>query len=68
MGLGQLAIPPLSACSQQRWEVLAKKTLLTHEERHGELSLVIQLPHQIKTQDIEAYLGSVEQKKAEKGI
>lgn len=23
---------PLSACSQQRWEALAKKTLLTHEE------------------------------------
>lgn len=68
MGLGQLAIPPLSACSQQWWEALAKKTLLTHEERDGELSLVIQLPRQIKTQDIEAYLGSVEQKKAEKGI
>lgn len=33
----------------------------------GELSLVIQLPHQIKTQDTEAYLGPTEQIR-QKGI
>lgn len=32
------------------------------------MPLVIQLPRQIKTQDIEAYLGSAKQKKAERDL
>lgn len=46
MGLGQLAVPPLSACSRQPWEALAKgvgRTADSWGKVWGKLSLVIQL-------------------------
>lgn len=58
MGLGQLAVPPLSACSQQPWEALTKgvgRTLLTHGEKTGgNCPSSSNYPRQIKTQDMEA--------------
>lgn len=72
MGLGQLAIPPLSACSQRPWEALAAgggRTVLTHEEKTGgNCPSSSNYPRQIKTQDMEAYLDLVKQEKAEKGL
>lgn len=58
MGLGQLAVPPPSACSQQPWEALAKgagRTMLTHGEKTGgNCPSSSNYPRQIKTQDMEA--------------
>lgn len=66
MGLGQLAVPRLAPLVSGRGRRWPGENSADSWGKDGELSLVIQLPRQIKTQDMGAYLGSVKQEKAER--